>query len=641
MKREARGLDELGSNPALDHEFAQQLEHSLTAAEDARAEAAAMARERDALVEALDRAQCELRRRDGEMSALRARALNAEAALSSKEVAGSAQAEELSVAMEELQASTVSLEEANDSLIRLNNELERRVAERTMALAESETRLRAATDAVPHLVWTSQEGGMWTWANRRWVEYTGMSASRSTGLGWLDKVHPDDRDATMAAWRAATTERELRVEHRIRAADGSFRWFATRALPARKAPPIGEDGAPALAAAPDALWYGTSTDVEDARRAELALRESEERFRGFAETSTDVLWIADATGRTLEYLSPAFEQVWGQSRSTVMNDLRRWADLLHPDDRDTVVGVLPRVLRGERADAEYRIRRASDGAVRWIRDTGFPILDGAGGVRRVAGLAQDVTDQREAELQQRLLLNELNHRVKNALAGAQALAAQTARGGASASPGAFLHAFEARLMALARAHDLLTREGWRSAALAVVVRETLAPHNGDVERVAVSGPEVRLVPGAAVALHMAFHELATNAAKHGALSAPDGRVEVRWSIARPPAGADAPPVLDIRWRERGGPPIGGPPARTGFGARLLERGLPQQLGGVARLRFSQGGIEFHLSVPLSPRVQAKEGGAAAAGQSRQASSSAATASAATSAGTRWPPVNSR
>ena len=598
MKPKARGLDEFGSKPAPDPETSQCIEQSLALAEDARAEAAATARERDALAEALRRAEAEALRRDAEMEALRARLANAEAAFEMKEAEGPATAEELRVAMEELQASAVDLGEANDALLQLNSDLERRLSERTAALAESETHLRAATDAVPHLVWTSDPEGMWTWANRRWVEYTGMSSSDASGLGWLDRVHPDDRDTTMAAWRRAEEAGELRVEHRLRAADGTYRWFATRALPERKK--HGREDGPRTAAA--ARWYGTSTDVDDARRVETALRDSEARFRGFAETSPAVLWIVDASGQRLEYLSPAYEQVWGEPRAAVAGSLRHWAELLHPDDRQAVLDNLPRVLRGERVEAEYRIRRASDGAVRWIRDTGFPILDGTGRVRRVAGLAQDVTDQREAEQQQRLLLNELNHRVKNALAGVQALAAQTARGGAAGNPGAFLRAFEERLIALARAHDMLTREGWRSASLSEVVRETLAPHNGAAARVSASGPELRLVPGAAVALHMAFHELATNAAKYGALSVPSGRVEVEWSVAQ--AANDAPAVLRISWRERGGPPVAGPPARPGFGTRFLERALARQLGGEARFAFEPGGVEFHLRLPLSARVEA-------------------------------------
>ena len=469
---------------------------------------------------------------------------------------------------------------------------------RTAAPVTEEARFRVIADVVPHLVWTSGPTGRWTWANRRWTEHTGQPMPASRGLGWLDAVHPDDRDATMAAWRAADATGELRVEHRLRGADGRHRWFATRALPQREPGLAGED----------VFWCGASTDVEDARRTEAALRDSDARFRSFAEASPAVLWIV-GEGGALDYLSPAYERVWGEPRENVLRDLGQWADRLHPDDRETALGGLPRVLRGERVVAEYRIRRGTDGAVRWIRDVAFPVRDAEGRVRRAAGLAQDVTDQREAERRQRLLLDELNHRVKNALAGVQALAAQTARGGHDErqTPEALFQAFEERLFALSRAHDLLTREAWQGASLRDVVRGTLAPHDdgADPARVVASGPEVRLVPGAAVALHMAFHELATNAAKHGALTARSGRVEVEWSVARAAAGSDpGGGVLELRWRERGGPPVPGPPARRGFGSRLIERSLSRQLGGEARLEFLTDGVEFSLRLPLSARVQA-------------------------------------
>ena len=125
--------------------------------------------------------------------------------------------------------------------------------------------------------------------------------------------------------------------------------FATRAVPHRRRVESGGGQCGTMA-----VWYGTSTDVEDARRAEVALRDSEARFRGFAETSQDVLWISDAKRRKLEYLSPAFEQVWGGSRGAVMDDLRRWADLLHPEDRPAVLDLLHRALRGERVGTIVR-----------------------------------------------------------------------------------------------------------------------------------------------------------------------------------------------------------------------------------------------------------------------------------------------
>jgi two-component sensor histidine kinase len=189
-------------------------------------------------------------------------------------------------------------------------------------------------------------------------------------------------------------------------------------------------------------------------------------------------------------------------------------------------------------------------------------------------------ERARVEARRALLIGELNHRVKNTLAVVQSLAAQTARGAPDLP--AFASAFQARLLALARAHDLLTARGWEPAGLGDVVRAALAPwmpEGGEGGRVSLAlqdggggaGPAAAVSPRQAQALVLALHELATNAAKHGALSRPGGRVEVRCA-----AGADG--ALAVEWAEAGGPPVAGPPARRGFGTRLLERGLARDLG---------------------------------------------------------------
>jgi len=197
----------------------------------------------------------------------------------------------------------------------------------------------------------------------------------------------------------------------------------------------------------------------------------------------------------------------------------------------------------------------------------------------------DVTDRVLAERQQKLLLDELNHRVKNTLATVQAIAAQTLR--TNPEPAAFRQAFEARILALAATHDLLTATSWRSAGLRDVVLVELKPFGA--ERYRLEGPDVALTPAEALTLGLLFHELATNAAKYGALSVAEGRVEVRWTVE---AGR-----LDLGWRETGGPAVT-PPVRRGFGSRLIERSLKGQMGGEAVLEFAPQGLCCAVSLPL-------------------------------------------
>ncbi len=336
-------------------------------------------------------------------------------------------------------------------------------------------------------------------------------------------------------------------------------------------------------------------DVTERRRAEQALRESEERFRQFADASSDVLWIRDAETLQYEYLSPAFEAIYGESRERVLSDddLRHWAALIHPEDRETALGNIGRVRGGERATHEFRIVRPSDGQVRWLRDTDFPILDHAGRVRRIGGVGQDVTAEREAAERQRRLARELDHRVKNVLAVVQAIAAQTVR--ASGSLDEFAGAFEGRLGALARAHGLLTSTGWVGADLRGLAEQTLEPYLDGAAEVAMDGPSVALPPRQAVALAMVLHELATNAAKYGALSVPGGRVGVVWEMGEGKNGACR---VQLVWKEAGGLEVGMAPGRKGFGTALIEQSLRHDLEGAGGLRFEPGGLRCELSFPL-------------------------------------------
>ena len=198
----------------------------------------------------------------------------------------------------------------------------------------------------------------------------------------------------------------------------------------------------------------------------------------------------------------------------------------------------------------------------------------------------------QREKRQALLVNELNHRVKNTLATIQSLAMQTLRDSVDTRQARVL--FDARLIALSNAHDILTRESWEGAFLAEIIGEAVAPHRGaGHDRFEFEGPKVWLSPKHALAMAMALHELCTNAAKYGALSNDTGRVRIEWFVT----GLNYGPQLRMRWIEMGGPAVK-MPERRGFGSRLIERGLSQDLGGEVRIDFLPTGVICTISAPL-------------------------------------------
>ena len=202
-------------------------------------------------------------------------------------------------------------------------------------------------------------------------------------------------------------------------------------------------------------------------------------------------------------------------------------------------------------------------------------------------LALEVEHRRRIERHQNLLLDELNHRVKNTLATVQAIAMQTLKGADAAARDTFV----GRLFALSNQHDLLTLDNWEGASLEGVVRRALRPWRDEERiRVIIEGPPVHLEPKRALALGMAFHELATNAARHGALSCADGAVQVRWTVD--PAGK-----VYLRWEEQGGPPVAAP-AHRGFGLRLIEHGLAREISGKVSLAFAPQGLVCEWTMPL-------------------------------------------
>lgn len=269
----------------------------------------------------------------------------------------------------------------------------------------------------------------------------------------------------------------------------------------------------------------------------------------------------------------------------------------HPADREHTQAVIRRAVAGEISDyvLQYRFRRPDDRWV-WVETHGRVVARAPdGSALRIAGTIADITERREAEERRLLLARELDHRAKNALAIVQAALRLTPR----TDPDRYAAAVEGRVAALARAHTMLAEGGWVGAELRALLQAELtsflrrAHSVQDAPRAELSGPHVMLTPQAAQSLSLAFHELAMNAVKHGALSTPSGRLEVSWRIDQ------ASTRLELRWAERGGPAPGAPPNREGFGSRLVFATVRGQLAGGLEQSWTSEGLVYDISVPLA------------------------------------------
>jgi len=265
---------------------------------------------------------------------------------------------------------------------------------------------------------------------------------------------------------------------------------------------------------------------------------------------------------------------------------RLYRERLHPEDRERTIKAYDDAIAG--ADGgkfliEHRIV-GPDGVVRWLRNMGQVVFHKTGAATRVLGTALDITPEVEAQERQKLLMAELNHRVKNNLATVQSIAVQTARRSGDMSE--FLDKFEGRLGALARTHDVLTQNAWTQAGLEPLIRRELASFG---DRVRISGPKVELPAPQALALGLITHELATNAAKHGAFRG-DGTVAVTWT-------EPSPGVVRLVWEEGGVGPTG-PGQAEGFGMQLIRRLTAGDLRGSHKLEHLADGLRIELVFPV-------------------------------------------
>lgn len=336
--------------------------------------------------------------------------------------------------------------------------------------------------------------------------------------------------------------------------------------------------------------------VADAPRG---ANDDEQLFHQLLEALPAAVYTTDAEGR-LTFFNTAASTFWGRRPQLGMDQYCGAWRLFWPDGtpmRHDQFPIAVALREGRESRGEEGVAERPDGTRVPFLAHATPLRDGRGGVVGAVNMLIDISAHKHSEEQQQALIHELNHRVKNTLATVQSIAAQSMRG---AGGGQLYDAFEARLVALSRAHDHLTRERWKAADLRSIIEGPLARHHAEAgHRIRLSGPPVKLSPQAAVMLAMILQELTSNAVRHGSLSAPEGRLSVTWQVVDVDAGRQ----LEIDWQESGGPPVQ-PPARAGFGRQLIERGLAHGLNGTARLRFDATGLVCCLSLPLSASADA-------------------------------------
>jgi PAS domain S-box-containing protein len=454
--------------------------------------------------------------------------------------------------------------------------------EAEIARRESDERLAATYDAATIGIAEADHDGHLLRVNDTLCQMLGRSREELLNMSFLDYTQEDDRqeDALLYARQIAGEIDNYVLRKRATRPDGSTVYLDVYSS--------------SVLDAAGRFRYGVRVlqDVTVAKQMEDRIRESEQHMRDLLEALPAAVYTTDATGHITFFNDAAVEM---SGRRPQIGDM--WCvtwrlyntdGTLLPHDQCPMATALKenRAVRGAEAIAER-----PDGTRIPFIPYPTPLHDADGKLIGAINMLVDITERKQAESRQRLLIDELNHRVKNTLATVQSLAGQTARHADDLED--FSQRFEARLLALSRAHDLLTRRHWEGVSLQTLAREVLTAMAGNATRpVGFDGPEVDLDARTALSLTMVLNELATNAMKYGALSSEAGMLSLTWRLEE---GANLKPRLILEWRERGGPLVV-PPTRRGTGSRLMERCIERDLGGELDLGFEPSGVVCRMSL---------------------------------------------
>lgn len=347
-------------------------------------------------------------------------------------------------------------------------------------------------------------------------------------------------------------------------------------------------------------------DITELEQAREAVQQQTQQLHDILDALPAAVYTTDAEGRLTFYNKASI--AFSGHRPRLGDD--RWCvswKLRTPEGEDLPFAECPmgQALREDVAirGAEAVAIRPDGGAVPFLAYP-TPLHDAAGQVRGAVNMLVDIRERKAAEKAQALLIDELNHRVKNTLAIVKSIARQSLR--TAPEPQAFATSFGGRIDALARAHDLLTEQAWRGVGIAELIAGQLGLHSEEPGRITLDGPAYAIGPQESLTLALVLHELGANAQKYGALSRPGGQIDVRWTLLR--TQGDDEPRLRLDWRERGGPPVTRPQKR-GFGTRLIEESLCAR-DGSCQMHFHPEGLEcvLELRTTLAPVSQASDAG---------------------------------
>ena len=446
------------------------------------------------------------------------------------------------------------------------------------ALSRSEQQFRALVQATAQVVYRMSPD----WDEMRELIGGGvLSDSQGSNPVWLDHYVPkEDQPAVLSVIQTAVRSKSVfNLEHRVVRLDGTIGWIQSRAIPILdEAEEITE-------------WFGAATDVTARHMAEEALRESEERLRVLIEGVPQLVWRADDHGEWT-WSSPQWSRFTGLAQ--VESGGRGWLAAVHPADREAVQAAWVAAAEQKLFEAECRIRKAGTSEYRWFQGRATPRFDADGKFVEWLGTFTDVHDLRGLQEHQRVLLAELQHRVRNILAVIRAVASRTAQSSDTVED--FASHLDGRLASLARTQVILTRSAAGSVDLEAMVREELLAQAAQEAQVDITGPDVELSAKAAEVLSLAIHELTTNALKYGALASPEGRIKITWKRRR----RDKVEWLTFDWTESGVSVAVAAPRRSGFGTELIEQRVPYELRGEGQLRLVPGGLRCEIAFPLTP-----------------------------------------